>query len=148
MPASQPCLEVLGDDDALALLASRHLGRIAFAHEHWPVILPVNYLFEDPTVVIRTDDGIKLTDAPFNAVAFEVDDADPGGQWGWSVLIQGPAFDITSADDDRSTKLRSTKFATWAPGERGHWLSVTAVNFSGRYFGDIPALNRTVNQES
>jgi len=57
----------------------------------------VNYIFEEPNVVIRTAPGAKLEFAPMTGVAFEVDDAVPGGEWGWSVLVQGPALDITEA---------------------------------------------------
>jgi nitroimidazol reductase NimA-like FMN-containing flavoprotein (pyridoxamine 5'-phosphate oxidase superfamily) len=138
-------LEVLDDPTAVTLLKSRHLGRLAFAHEQWPAILPVNFAFEDPTVVIRTDDGTKLAEAPFTAVAFEVDDADPTGKWGWSVLIQGPAFDITEADDERSAQLRSIEIPTWAPGEKDHWLAVTAVNLTARAYGDVPILRQRIS---
>jgi nitroimidazol reductase NimA-like FMN-containing flavoprotein (pyridoxamine 5'-phosphate oxidase superfamily) len=133
-------LEVLDDATAVALLKTRHLGRLAFAHEHWPVILPVNFAFDDPTVIIRTNDGTKLAESPHSAVAFEVDDADPLGSWGWSVLIQGTAFDITDADDDRSIRLRTIEIVTWPAGVRDHWLAVTAVNLTARAFGDVPAI--------
>ena len=69
---TSPVLNVLDDPTAVALLKGSHLGRLAFAHEHWPVILPVNFAFEDPTVIIRTVHGSKLAEAPFTAVAFEV----------------------------------------------------------------------------
>src|SRR5487761_1185823 len=99
-------LRELRDDEAVALLRNHRLGRLAFAYESWPVILPVNYAFDDPCLVVRTGPGAKLENVPLHAVAFEIDDADPAGAWGWSVLLQGPAFDITSSTDDRSVRLR------------------------------------------
>jgi uncharacterized protein len=131
-------LEVLSNAEALRLLASHQVGRLAFAHETWPVILPVNYVYQEPTIVIRTGPGAKLEDVPMTSVAFEVDAADPAGTWGWSVLVQGPAFDITDAWDERSRHLRQLPVRPWAPGVRDHWLTVTAVRLSGRRFGPVP----------
>src|SRR6266513_3895225 len=93
MPSSGPPadgLEVLETSECVRLLESHRVGRIAFAHEDWPLILPVNYVYEEPSVVIRTGPGAKLEDAPMRAVAFEIDDFDPEGTWGWSVVVQGP----------------------------------------------------------
>src|ERR1700736_2244855 len=58
------------------------------------------------SVVIRTVPGAKLEEAPLTAVAFEIDDADRYGHWAWSVLVQGPAFDITSSADELSEQDR------------------------------------------
>ena len=128
----------LSDQEAVALLRNHHFGRLAFAHESWPLILPVNYVYDDPQVVVRTGPGAKLDEMPFHAVAFEVDDMDPAGEWGWSVLIQGPAFDITDATDERSVRLRGLVLESVAPGTRVNWLTVTAVRLSARYFGPKP----------
>ena len=136
-------LQVLSDAESTELLLRHHLGRIAFAHENWPVVLPVNYAFADPNLVVRTAPGAKLQSVPFHAVAFEVDDADPHGGWGWSVLVQGPAFDITEADDDRSRELRGSLGHPAAPGEHNHWLVISAVRLSGRYFGRHPLRGET-----
>lgn len=138
----------LSSSESAALLRSHRLGRLVFARESWPVVMPVNYVFEDPTVVIRTDVGAKLSAAPFQAVAFEIDDADPAGAWGWSVLAQGPAFDITEATDERSEYLRSLPVAPWPVGVHAHWLTMTAVRLSGRRFGPIPELDRITVESS
>jgi uncharacterized protein len=134
-------MQVLSDAHALSLLAANRFGRIAFGHGGWPVILPVNYAYDEPTVVLRSAPGAKLDETPLCVVAFEVDDADPGGAWGWSVLVQGPAFDITDADDERSRRLRSLPIPAWAPGVRDHWLTISAVRVSGRAFGAVPAFS-------
>jgi len=131
-------LEVLDDAECTRLLKSRAVGRLVFAHDDWPVVLPVNFVYDEPTIVIRTGEGAKLEDAPMTAVAFEVDDMDPQGAWGWSVLAKGPAFDITTATDPRSRRLRELPLRCWAPGEHDHWLTVTAIQLSGRRFGEPP----------
>jgi nitroimidazol reductase NimA-like FMN-containing flavoprotein (pyridoxamine 5'-phosphate oxidase superfamily) len=141
-------LQSLDSTEASLLLASHHLGRLAFAFEGWPVVLPVNYVFDDPTIVIRTDLGAKLSAAPFHAVAFEVDDSGTLGEWGWSVLAQGPAFDITDADEAHCRLLRTLPVEPWAPGERDHWLMVTTVNLSGKRFGRVPELDGSAVRSS
>ena len=131
-------LEVIGLDECLGLLRAHHFGRIAFYGASWPVVLPVNYLFEEPSLVVRTAPGAKLEFAPLAAVAFEVDEADPAGAWGWSVVVQGPAFDITESADAYSARLRALEVTPWAPGRHEHWLKITAVEVSGRRFGPVP----------
>jgi len=132
-------LDVLDDQECLALLAGHHLGRLGFVSaDGWPVILPVNYGFEEPSIVVRTGAGTKLDDIPLTMVAFEVDAADPGGAWGWSVLVQGPAFDITDSVDEYSDSLRHLPVDPRAPGDRPHWLKVSARRLSGRRFGEVP----------
>ena len=124
----------------LELLRTHTFGRMVFAHESWPVILPVNYAFADPKIVIRTGPGAKLASAPFHATAFEIDDADPEGSWGWSVLVQGPAFEITYARDEDSRRLRELVGEPTAPGVRDHCFVISALKISGRSFGDPPDL--------
>ena len=122
-------LDVLDDEECIRLLRSHRVGRIAFAHRSWPVVLPVNYAYVEP----------NLESAPLRAVAFEIDDADPDGTWGWSVMVQGPAFDITDEADAGSQQLRLAPVVPWPPGERAHWLKVSALHLSGRRFGVVPA---------
>jgi uncharacterized protein len=129
-------LRVLSDDECSELLRRHRFGRLAVWLEGWPAILPVNYLFDGTSVVIRTAPGSKLEEAPLAAVAFEIDDADRFGHWGWSVLVQGPAFDITSSAGEMPEHLRELPVRPWAPGARDYWLKVTAVRVSGRAFGD------------
>ena len=131
-------LETLETAECLRLMGAHHFGRISFGGPAWPVILPVNYIFEEPNLVIRTAPGEKLEFVPMTAVAFEIDEADPDGEWGWSVLVQGPALDITEAADTYSGRLRAFDVTPWAPGRRDHWLKITAVEVSGRWFGQPP----------
>ncbi len=129
-------VRVLSDDECERLLQRHQFGRLALAIDGWPAILPVNYMYDGSSVVIRTAPGSKLESAPMSAVAFEVDDADRFGYWGWSVLVQGPAFDITDAVDDLSEHLRDLPVRPWVPGAHDHWLKISAVRVSGRAFGE------------
>ncbi len=131
-------LHVLSESECTALLAGHHFGRLGFVSDGWPVILPVNYVFDDPSIVVRTGPGTKLEDTPLAMVAFEVDGADPAGSWGWSVLAQGPAFDISDAIDEYSGSLRHLPVEPRAPGDKPHWLKISARRISGRRFGEVP----------
>lgn len=124
MPAAA-CLDLLG---------RHHFGRIGFAARGVPLILPVNYVFEEPTIIVRTAPGTKLSEIPLTIVAFEIDDADTEGRWGWSVVASGPAFDITDSADAYSAHLRHLPVHPWAPGVRTHWLKITVRDVSGRRF--------------
>jgi len=128
-------LQILTEDECRDLLAQHHFGRLAFVSDGGPVVLPVNYVFDGRSLVIRSAPGAKLTDAPMTAAAFEIDDAGPDGRWGWSVLARGVAFDITDSLDDHSEALRALPVEPWAPGEKPNWLMLTVTTVSGRQFG-------------
>jgi nitroimidazol reductase NimA-like FMN-containing flavoprotein (pyridoxamine 5'-phosphate oxidase superfamily) len=130
---------VLSDSACIELLRTHHFGRIAFATDGLPMILPVNYVYSEPSIVIRTGPGTKLASTPQTIVAFEIDDADEAGAWGWSVVVQGPAFDITESIDEYSEALRQLPVVSHAPGERMHWLKIGAREVTGRRFGQPPA---------
>src|SRR5947209_4434058 len=119
-------MRVLTDDECETLLRRHRLGRLALRLEGWPAILPVNYIYDGSSIVIRTAPGGKLDDGPLTTVAFEIDDADRFGHWGWSVLARGPLFDITSSSDEVSSRLRTLPVRPWVPGAHDHWLKLTA----------------------
>ncbi len=137
-------LNVLSEARCIELLHARRWGRLAAALEGWPAILPVNYGFDGDNVVVRTAPGSKLAESPMTPVAFEIDDADHDGAWGWSVLVQGPAFDITVSTDDTSARLRALPLKPWAPGRKDHWIRIGTMRISGRCFGEVPGWNNEV----
>ena len=132
----EPTLETVSHEDCVRLLEAGRFGRLAYGGEDgWPVVVPVNYRWAGTAVVVRVATGALLREVPLTAVAFEVDDADPEGEWGWSVLVAGPAFDITDAGDTESERLRDLAVRPWAPGIRDHWLKITPAKITGRRFG-------------
>jgi hypothetical protein len=133
--------EVLGPGDCIHLLQSHHVGRIAFAHQAFPVIVPVTYVYQDPNVVIRTGPGANLDDVPLRAVTFEIDDVDPDGTWAWSVIVDGPAADISDSLDDVNRQLPTAPVVPSAPAGPVRWLKITARRISGRRFGPVPQGN-------
>ena len=90
-------LESLTESECIDLLATHHAGRLAVVVEDRPLIFPVNYALGDRIMAMRTADGTKLAAARNAHVAFEIDGYDPDAGRGWSVLVQGVAYDITEA---------------------------------------------------
>jgi hypothetical protein len=125
-------LTIIPEAECRRLLSEQHVGRLAFVRRGQPLIMPVNYVFDDDCVVFRTDPGTKLADAPFRRVAFEVDGYDPDEGTGWSVLVQGYATEITRHTDPRSEALRRLPVAPYARGAKAHWVEIRAVTITGR----------------
>ncbi len=92
----------LGDDslpeaECRQLLGTRTLGRVGLTSGALPVIVPVEYVYENGCVTFRTQRDAKLRAATEGDVlAFEVDAYDPATRRGWSVLVLGRATVVTS----------------------------------------------------
>ena len=132
-PASANVL-TLSNEDCWSLLRTHNLGRLAIVIDDRPRILPVNYAAGEDAVVFRTEPGAKLQHGPGSAVCFEIDDYDQGTSMAWSVMVIGVLKDITDASDQRSRGLRRLAVEPVAPGQRLHWLALTADEVSGRSF--------------
>lgn len=127
-------IEILSEHQCRELLASRDLGRIAFPLGHETEIFPVNYSTDGVIVVFRTGRGTKLTRSTVSRVTFEVDEWDPVGKVGWSVVLKGVAEEVTSGIDPFATALRSREIAPLAPGEHDYWIAVYPASITGRRF--------------
>ena len=128
-------LEVLPEDECFELLARHRLGRVAVVAAGQPLIFPVNYALGDRVIAFRTAEGTKLATAPNSHVAFEIDGYDQASGVGWSVVLQGVAYEITNAVDRHSQLTRSLPVQPLAPGEREHWIGILPTELSGRRFG-------------
>jgi nitroimidazol reductase NimA-like FMN-containing flavoprotein (pyridoxamine 5'-phosphate oxidase superfamily) len=127
-------LETMGEEECLDLLVRHHLGRIALLAGEQPLIFPVNYAYGDRVIAFRTGPGTKLAAAPHARVAFEIDDYDPLTGIGWSVVVQGVAYEITDAMDRQSQLARRLFAHPLAPGQRDHWIGIHPTGMSGRRF--------------
>ncbi|MGR3867485.1 pyridoxamine 5'-phosphate oxidase family protein [Streptomyces graminifolii] len=91
------------DAEALRLLGSVPMGRIAFTRQALPTIRPVNHIVDDGNIIIRTHEGAALTSRTLQAngpgvvVAYEADAIDPDTHVGWSVVVTGYAHLVTDA---------------------------------------------------
>lgn len=127
--------EVLTRDECLAHLDKVSVGRLGVTIRALPAILPVNFRLHDGQVVLRSVTGSKLDAATAGSVvAFEADDHDPDGAWGWSVLVQGVAHEVT--DPGEIAVLRTLRITPWAfpDGQADRYLRIDTELVSGRRF--------------
>lgn len=130
----RPTLEEIDPAECMRLVASTPVGRLGFIAHGKPMILPVNHVVEDDTVLFRTQKGDKLDVAERSAgtdVVYEVDQYDPDDFTGWSVVVQGkmePILDLVEAQ-----RLDGKQHVTWADDvERRRWVRITAGQVTGR----------------
>ncbi len=132
MADDRTVLEVLSDADCTALLESHHFGRIAVLVDNAPVIFPVNYVYQQGRIAIRTDPGTKLAGAAQGRVAFEIDAVDEGSRSGWSVLVRGTGYDATDTIDLMSVYAKRFPVDTWVPGTPTRWITIEPSTITGR----------------
>jgi nitroimidazol reductase NimA-like FMN-containing flavoprotein (pyridoxamine 5'-phosphate oxidase superfamily) len=127
-------MEKLARDECLALLATRSVGRVGITISALPVIFPINFVLMDGDIVFRSSPGSKLTAAAQRAVvAFEVDEVDTMYHSGWSVLVVGPAYEVTDAAE--LERAKTLPLLPWAPGTKGHFIRIRSEIVSGRRLG-------------
>jgi uncharacterized protein len=132
MAEAEPVFEELSEPECIELLAGHHFGRLGVVSDGSVVIFPVNYVFADGRVAIRTDPGTKLSAAALGRVAFEIDEVDEPARTGWSVLLQGTGYDVTDSIDTASVQVRQFPVDTWAPGDKASWLRIEPKSITGR----------------
>ncbi|MGA2283647.1 MAG: pyridoxamine 5'-phosphate oxidase family protein [Candidatus Dormibacteria bacterium] len=124
----------------LELLAGATVGRVGISMRALPVILPVTYAVAGERVIFRSAPGVKLDAAMHRlVVAFEADRYDPLGAWGWSVLVQGVASEITDAAQLAEARGRLDRDLPFLDGEVARFVTVDSTIMSGREFGPVPA---------
>ena len=136
-------LEILHLGDCNVLLQSVPVGRIGFMCGGEVVVLPVNFLVDGQDVVFKTGAGSKLSAVEVGQyVGFEADSYDAATRGGWSVVVNGLAELIDSADD--AARLDALGLAPWG-GTGGTWVRIRPSSISGRRIpaasADAPALS-------
>ena len=129
MNAPATLFEELDHDTCLELLQSKSVGRLAVAGTGGaPHLVPVNYTLLRGSVVFRTMPGTKLTRLVTEPVSFEVDEWDPEGGTGWSVVVQGLAYEAS----DREMECEDIRLDS--PGERqnSRWVRLMPDTITGR----------------
>ena len=92
-------LELLDEEDAIALLQTADVGRVGINIGVVPAIFPVTFRMIDGHIVFRTSPGSKLDAAGRGAVVvFEADDHDRRSRSGWSVMVVGRAEVVHDLD--------------------------------------------------
>ena len=126
--APLPAVERLSREEALALVATLEIGRIAVGRAGQPpLVVPVNYVLDGEVIVFRSDPGTKLSVlVRGEPVSFQVDLVDPFHRSGWSVLVTGTAFEATHWEVDHLT------VEPWAGGDKQHWVRLEPDTVTGR----------------
>jgi nitroimidazol reductase NimA-like FMN-containing flavoprotein (pyridoxamine 5'-phosphate oxidase superfamily) len=122
-------------DECLDRLRIGSIGRIAVTHRALPAIVPVNYVLSGSRVMFRTEPGGMLARAcAGTVVAFEVDELDPEGRSGWSVLVVGQAELL-----DGSAALRAAEAGLVAAvgSGRDQFVAISIGQLSGRLIQPI-----------
>jgi nitroimidazol reductase NimA-like FMN-containing flavoprotein (pyridoxamine 5'-phosphate oxidase superfamily) len=129
-------LRDLSESECLQLLASRSLGRLAYLDDDGPVVLPVNYVVHDGTVLFRTSPHSAVGRiVPTQTAGFEVDDIDEDTRSGWSVLVRGPA---TVVEVDELPATAEDRPSPWVDGVRTLHVRITPRSISGRRLLPVP----------
>lgn len=125
-PKEQAPLTVieLTREESLKLLAGVSVGRVAFSHRALPTVRPVNHVFDDGHIVIRTHSGAALL-GPAGAggvVAYEVDEIDPETHTGWSVIVIGTSTMVQEgAEQERYRRM----LHPWITDEMEHVVRIS-----------------------
>src|ERR1700674_5652403 len=131
---SEAELEEIPEAECLEILGRHSIGRIAIVVDGQPEIFPVNYAMSGRIIAFRTAAGSKLSHAPTSKVSFEIDEYDPSGGVGWSVMVQGVAVDATEAFDDVLWAARGAVPRPLAPGAKPHRIAIEPSKITGRRF--------------
>jgi nitroimidazol reductase NimA-like FMN-containing flavoprotein (pyridoxamine 5'-phosphate oxidase superfamily) len=123
----------LSADECRALLKVASVGRVGFVRNGRVQIIPVNYVLDDHSVIIRTVPGgtISAAVASGSTVAFEVDHLDPLAGAGWSVLMNGAIHAVT--DPAEIAAIDTHRVSPWAGPARPLHLRFTPDEISGRH---------------
>lgn len=128
-------IEVLDEDECLALLARDEIGRLAVLDGPTPIILPVNYVLDGRSIVFRTDAGTKLDQGQRAGASFEIDAFDRATRTGWSVVATGRLEEITAFESRDLEKAKALPIDPWAGGDKAHWMRLTPTRITGRRVG-------------
>ena len=130
MSAVARSLESVSAREAVRLLSTAVVGRVAFTVGGLPVIVPVTFAVFEDAVVMRTADDTRLaTAADGGVLAFEADDVDPTTRTGWSVVVTGTAEVVV----DRLGQARiHSVVEPFAPGTHDVHIRLPLTSVTGR----------------
>lgn len=125
-----PALIELTDDECEHLLRRGTFGRVVLTTPHGPDIVPVNYVVEGHSVVVRTaPDGMLARYGDGATLLFEVDLVDEERWHGWSVVARGRGS-VADAGPVAAARVRP-----WAAGHRAREVRIAWDELSGRRVG-------------
>jgi nitroimidazol reductase NimA-like FMN-containing flavoprotein (pyridoxamine 5'-phosphate oxidase superfamily) len=124
-------MEELSRDECLELLGSCPVGRVAVHRpDAAPLVIPVNFVLDDEVIVFRTAAGTKVDALRIGPIGFQVDAIDPFRHTGWSVYVEGAAYEATHWE------VEHLELRPWAPGTKDRWIRLAPSHVSGRRIRD------------
>jgi nitroimidazol reductase NimA-like FMN-containing flavoprotein (pyridoxamine 5'-phosphate oxidase superfamily) len=127
-----------------ALLRTAQVGRLALICAGHPEILPVNYLVDQGSLVVRTGEGSLFGNLTASGtgieVALEVDGVQPeggpaiGDLRAWSVVVRGYARRITGPE--AILNAAHLPVFPWLAGLTPVLVRIEPTDVSGRQFAD------------
>lgn len=130
--SDEPVIEELDRQECLRLLATQSVGRVAVGKPGWaPHVVPVNYVLLRDSIVFRSDQGTKLHLLLTEPISFEVDFVDSFHRAGWSVLVQGLAYQLSSWE----IEVEDLHVEPFAPGKKDYWARLVPQSITGRRIG-------------
>jgi nitroimidazol reductase NimA-like FMN-containing flavoprotein (pyridoxamine 5'-phosphate oxidase superfamily) len=132
-PGSSPKVRELSPSECWALVGPGGVGRVGTTVVgEGPVILPVNYVVDAGTVVIRTTAyGVLRRLGRASEIAFEVDRLDEAMRVGWSVLLVG-TMEWVDDPDEAAALWRDRDPDPWVGGVRNLFLRMRPRRVTGR----------------
>lgn len=123
-------LEEMDHDTCLEWLASLDIGRIAWAEGGRVMVFPLNFAFDGDDIVIRTaSETVIKAVASSHHVTFQGDDIETAVRVGWTVVVSGPAEEVTDpAEVARLTLL----VQPWRGAEDLRVLRIHVHHVAGR----------------
>ena len=130
-----PVLRELDRAECERLLRRGTIGRLALCSRGGPDIVPVNYVVDGDSVVVRTTpDGLLARHGDGQRLALEVDLVDHERWHGWSVVARGTG-ELVAAPS--SGVLGAPRPRPWADGDRTAELRLRWTELTGRSLGTV-----------
>ena len=127
--AAAPIVEELDWETCLGLLDAQSVGRLAVAREDGPPpVVPVNYTLLRGSVVFRSVPGTRLRQLVHEPVTFEADSWDPESRTGWSVVVEGLAYEAS----DREMEIEDIQLDSFAEQQNSRWVRLMPSSVTGR----------------
>lgn len=120
-------LVILDPAQCKQLLTDGSIGCIGLPTMGAPELRPVNFVYVDDGIVVRTGEGQILEAARCgHAVSFQLFEIDSLEHTGWSVLVSGKLSRLPTNEQTLSLPLRP-----WASGTKDQFVKLSISHLSG-----------------
>jgi nitroimidazol reductase NimA-like FMN-containing flavoprotein (pyridoxamine 5'-phosphate oxidase superfamily) len=121
----------LSEAEAIALLATRQVGRLVYTRWALPAVTPVDFVLREGAVWFWTASTSSIRQGVRGSVvAFEVDHLDADTRSGWSVVVLGVAELVK--DPAQIERARLTGPEPRVPGREEYLIRIPLKLVSGR----------------